>query len=229
MPDDANLPAPQGQFLIYADGASQLQVRLEGNTVWLTQKLMAELYGVTVPTVNEHLARIYDEGELESAATIRKFRIVQREGTRDVSRNVEHYSLDAILTVGRTRKSFAVRLSRRCSASRRSSCTSSSFSRRRTIPRTCLTVPIRAQMSSALCIVEEACSIVVLPCQQSTCVTRNSTNSAMATRSSRDSSATFEEFTAKRLAACRSSGSSLGVTFESLRSACCGKSKNLAS
>lgn len=47
MPDDANQPAPQGQFLIYADGATQLQVRLEGYTVWLTQKLIAELYGVT--------------------------------------------------------------------------------------------------------------------------------------------------------------------------------------
>ena len=100
MSDEPNLPAPQGQFLIYADGASQLQVRLEGNTVWLTQKLIAELYGVSVPTVNEHLAGIYEEGELDAAATIRSFRIVQREGTRDVSRNVEHYSLDAILAVG---------------------------------------------------------------------------------------------------------------------------------
>ncbi|MDA1053173.1 MAG: virulence RhuM family protein [Planctomycetota bacterium] len=100
MSDDANLPAPQGQFLIYADGASQLQVRLEGNTVWLTQKLIAELYGVSVKTVNEHLVNIYAEAELPPEATIRNFRIVQREGTRDVSRNVEHYSLDAILAVG---------------------------------------------------------------------------------------------------------------------------------
>ena len=100
MSDNANLPAPQGQFLIYTDGASQLQVRLDGNTVWLTQKLIAELYDVTVPTVNEHLAGIYGERELSEEGTIRKFRIVQREGTRDVSRNVEHYSLDAILAVG---------------------------------------------------------------------------------------------------------------------------------
>lgn len=100
MPDEANLPAPQGQFLIYADGASQLQVRLEGNTVWLTQKLMAELYEVSVKTVNEHLINIYGDSELPREATIRNFRIVQREGTRDVSRNVEHYSLDAILAVG---------------------------------------------------------------------------------------------------------------------------------
>lgn len=100
MPDETNLPAPQGQFLIYADGASQLQVRLEGNTVWLTQKLIAELYGVSVKTVSEHLVNIYAEAELPPEATIRSFRIVQRDGTRDVSRNVEHYSLDAILAVG---------------------------------------------------------------------------------------------------------------------------------
>ncbi len=98
---DANLPTPpQGQFLIYADGATQLQVRLEGNTVWLTQRLIAELYQVSVKTVNEHLVNIYSERELEPEATIRSFRIVQREGTRDVSRNIEHYSLDAILAVG---------------------------------------------------------------------------------------------------------------------------------
>ena len=100
MSDGAKLPAPQGQFLIYADGASQLQVRLEGNTVWLTQKLIAELYGVSVKTVNEHLVNIYGDAELPPEATIRSFRIVQREGTRDVARNVEHYSLDAILAVG---------------------------------------------------------------------------------------------------------------------------------
>ena len=100
MSDDANLPAPQGQFLIYADGASQLQVRLEGNTVWLTQKLIAELYDVTVPNVNQHLKAIYEVGELPPDRTIKHYLIVQREGTRDVSRNVEHYSLDAILAVG---------------------------------------------------------------------------------------------------------------------------------
>ena len=98
---DANLPAvPQGQMLIYRDGALNLQVRLDGQTVWLTQRLIAELYQITVPTVNEHLSGIYGDGELEPAATIRKFRIVQPEGTRQVSREVEHYSLDVILAVG---------------------------------------------------------------------------------------------------------------------------------
>ena len=60
MSDDANLPAPQGQFLIYADGAAQLQVRLEGNTVWLTQKLMAELFQKDVRTINEHIQNIFE-------------------------------------------------------------------------------------------------------------------------------------------------------------------------
>ena len=81
MSDDANLPAPQGQFLIYTDGASQLQVRLDGNTVWLTQKLIAELYEVSVKTVNEHLVNIYGDAEVPPEATIRKFRIVQSEGS----------------------------------------------------------------------------------------------------------------------------------------------------
>ena len=100
MNADATQPAPEGQFLIYADGASKLQVRLDGNTVWLTQKLIAELYGVSVKTINEHLVNIYGEAELPEEATIRSFRIVQREGAREVSRTVEHYSLDPILAVG---------------------------------------------------------------------------------------------------------------------------------
>jgi len=61
---------------------------------------MAEFYQVSVKTVNEHLINIYAEGELDRGATIRNFRIVQREGDRDVSREIEHYNLDAILAVG---------------------------------------------------------------------------------------------------------------------------------
>ena len=99
-----NLPAPvdppQGQFLIYQDGATQLQVRLDGQTVWLSQRLIAALFQVSVKTANEHLVNIFDEGELDPQATIRKFRIVQTEGAREVSRLVDHYNLDAILAVG---------------------------------------------------------------------------------------------------------------------------------
>lgn len=93
-------PEGAGQLVIYRDGGTRLQVRIEGRTVWLSQRLIAELYQVSVKTVNEHLINIYDEGELDRGATIRSFRIVQREGSRDVSRSVEHYSLDTILAVG---------------------------------------------------------------------------------------------------------------------------------
>jgi hypothetical protein len=91
---------PQGQVLIYQDGGLNLQVRLDGQTVWLPQRLVAELFQVSVKTANEHLVNIYNEGELDREATIRSFRIVQREGSRDVARQLDHYSLDAILAVG---------------------------------------------------------------------------------------------------------------------------------
>ena len=91
-----------GQILIYQTegGQTKLEVRLEGETLWLSQRLMAELFQVSVKTVNEHLKNIYDEGELEPGPTIRKFRIVQTEGTRQVTREVDHYNLDMIISVG---------------------------------------------------------------------------------------------------------------------------------
>ena len=91
---------PDGQVLIYQDGATHLQVRLEGRTVWLSQRLIADLFQVSVKTANEHLINIYSERELDAAATVRSFRIVQTEGSRAVSRAIDHYSLDAILAVG---------------------------------------------------------------------------------------------------------------------------------
>ena len=100
MADDLVPSPPEGQLLIYQDGALRLQVRIDGKTVWLTQRLIAELYQVSVKTVSEHLRSIYGEHELGPAATIRKFRIVQTEGSRQVSRVVDHYNLDAILAVG---------------------------------------------------------------------------------------------------------------------------------
>ena len=94
-------PAPsEGQVIIYRDGALRLQVRLDGETVWLTQRMIAELYQVSVKTVNEHLINIYNERELEPDATIRKFRIVQLEGSRNITRTLDHYNLEAILAVG---------------------------------------------------------------------------------------------------------------------------------
>jgi hypothetical protein len=103
MPNKPELPepaAPEGQLLIYNDGATRLQVRLEGSTVWLSQRLIADLFQVSVKTANEHLVNIYSEGELDPEATIRSFRIVQTEGSRQVIRAIDHYNLDAILAVG---------------------------------------------------------------------------------------------------------------------------------
>jgi hypothetical protein len=88
---------PGGRILVYQEGALDVQVRLEGETVWLTQRLMADLFQVSVKTANENLKNIYREGELDPGASIRKFRIVQTEGTCEVSRTIEHYSLDALL------------------------------------------------------------------------------------------------------------------------------------
>jgi hypothetical protein len=92
-------PANEGELLMYPAGDG-IRVLLTGETVWLSQRQMAELYGVSVPTVNEHLAAVYAEGEIEAERTIRKFRIVQTEGARSVRRDVDHYSLAAILAVG---------------------------------------------------------------------------------------------------------------------------------
>jgi hypothetical protein len=94
-------PEPaSGQILIYRDGSLNLQVRLDGRTVWLTQKQLAELYQTTVPNINQHLKAVYEEGELAAEATIKQYLIVQTEGSRNVRRQVEHYSLDVVLAVG---------------------------------------------------------------------------------------------------------------------------------
>ena len=90
------------EFLIFTGqaGEQSIEARYENETVWLSQKLMAELFAVDVRTVNEHLKNIYDSGELQREATIRKFRTVQTEGNRQVARNVDFYNLDAIISVG---------------------------------------------------------------------------------------------------------------------------------
>lgn len=101
IPSDQT-PDDPGELLFYQteDGESRIQLRLHEGTVWLTQKLIADLYQVSIPTVNGHLQSIYDDGEAAPEATIRKFRIVQTEGEREVSRLVDHYRLEAILAVG---------------------------------------------------------------------------------------------------------------------------------
>lgn len=89
-------------ILIYQteDGNTKIDVRLENETVWMTQKAIAELYQKGVNTINEHIKNIYAEGELGEAATIRKNRIVQTEGKRDVEREVSFYNLEMILAIG---------------------------------------------------------------------------------------------------------------------------------
>ena len=89
-------------IIIYQPPADQpaVDVRLEGETVWLSQRQMAELFDVDVRTISEHLSNVFSSGELVKEATIRKFRIVRHEGTRNVTRSVEHYNLDAIISVG---------------------------------------------------------------------------------------------------------------------------------
>ena len=91
-----------GQILIYQteEGQTRLEVRLEGETLWLTQKAMAELYQTSLPNINIHIQNIYNEGELDPKATIKDSLIVQKEGTRSVQRLQKFYNLDMILSVG---------------------------------------------------------------------------------------------------------------------------------
>ena len=90
------------EFLIFTRQADDdgIEVRVAEETVWLTQKLMAVLFEVTVPTVNEHLANLYARKEISGPATIRNFRTVQTEGGRQVARQVDFYNLDAIIAIG---------------------------------------------------------------------------------------------------------------------------------
>ena len=76
------------------------EMRYEDENIWLTQKMMAVLYDVSLPTINEHIKKIYSDGELTEEVTIRKFRIVQEEGTRKVNRELIHYNLQMIIAVG---------------------------------------------------------------------------------------------------------------------------------
>ncbi len=93
---------PRGEIVVYRaeDGGSRIRVLLEDETVWLTQRLMSDLYQVGVGTMNYHIKGVYEDGELSPEATIRQYRIVQTEGSRQVERLVDHYSLDMILAVG---------------------------------------------------------------------------------------------------------------------------------
>jgi hypothetical protein len=97
-----------GEILIYEnqDGNIKIDVRLEEETVWLTQAQIALLFGKGRSTITEHIKNVFDEGELDENRTCRKFRQVQNEGSRIVERDIEHYNLDVIISVGYRVKSL---------------------------------------------------------------------------------------------------------------------------
>ncbi len=94
--------AADREIVVYRalDGGPQVEVVVEDESVWLTQRQMAELFGVDVRTVNEHVLNTYAEREVSQEATLRESRIVRTEGTRQVRRRVRHYNLDVIISVG---------------------------------------------------------------------------------------------------------------------------------
>ena len=99
----------QSEIILYTtpNGEVKIDIRFEDETFWLTQKKLAALFDVEVHTINYHLKEIFKSGELSEDSTIRKYRIVQTEGTRQVSREVEFYNLDAIIAVGYRVNSFS--------------------------------------------------------------------------------------------------------------------------
>ena len=101
MSDD-RLPAETSSFFLYSgkDRKVPIECRVSGETIWLTQKQLSELFDVGIPAVNKHLKNIFETGELEEAATVSKMEIVQIEGSREVSRSLILYNLDAIIAVG---------------------------------------------------------------------------------------------------------------------------------
>jgi hypothetical protein len=113
MPETLYPEVPsEGQFLIYQaeDGRIKLEVRLEGESVWLTQQHMATLFRTTQQNISLHIRTIYEEGELDEAATNKKFLLVRQEGIREVRREVEFYNLDMIISVGyRVKSAVATR------------------------------------------------------------------------------------------------------------------------
>ena len=102
--DEITIRSSAAEYLTYvASGGDQqdsVEMRYEDENIWLTQRMMATLYDVGLPTINEHIKKIYADSELEETATIRNFRIVQTEGSRQVTRDTKHYSLQMIIAVG---------------------------------------------------------------------------------------------------------------------------------
>ena len=102
MTKKKSLVPATGEFLLYttADGRIRIETRMQGETVWLNQKQLSELFQTSVPNINMHIKNIFDEGELSPEATIQDFLTVRREGSREVQRNLTCYNLDMIISVG---------------------------------------------------------------------------------------------------------------------------------
>ena len=102
--DDLSIRSSAAEYLTYVaavgDQQESMEMRYEDENIWLTQKMMATLYDVSIPTINEHIKKVFSDSELQENSTIRKFRIVQQEGLRQVSREVVHYNLQMIIAVG---------------------------------------------------------------------------------------------------------------------------------
>ena len=102
--DEITIRSSAAEYLTYVasvgDQQDSVEMRYEDENIWLTQRMMATLYDVGLPTINEHIKKIYADSELEETATIRNFRIVQMEGSRQVTRDTKHYSLQMIIAVG---------------------------------------------------------------------------------------------------------------------------------
>src|SRR5215510_3332186 len=96
----AIIPTPDRALYVEPGGELQLDVPIDGETVWLAQDQIAKLFAVDRSVIAKHIANIYGEGELERGATCAKFALVRQEGRRTVQRNIEHYSLDTIISVG---------------------------------------------------------------------------------------------------------------------------------
>ena len=101
---DISIRSSAAEYLTYVASVGEqddsIEMRYEDENIWLTQKMMATLYGVDVRTINDHIKKVYADSELEELATIRKFRIVQIEGSRQVQRETNHYNLQMIIAVG---------------------------------------------------------------------------------------------------------------------------------
>ena len=102
--DEVTIRSSAAEYLTYVasigDQQDSIEMRYEDENIWLTQKMMATLYDVDVRTINEHIKKIYSDSELEEDSTIRNFRIVQTEGSRQVTRDTKHYNLQMIIAVG---------------------------------------------------------------------------------------------------------------------------------